>query len=99
MASAALLLLIFGEGLPDIKTVSFKAAKTRSKPIPDYQIKRAKRAINSVFKKFEPSWPGVPFVIHHYDFGDGITFIRVADSYGPAAAKRAFDSILNGYAK
>lgn len=63
------------------------------------RIRMAKRAVERRFKKFEPNWPGPKLVVEEYDFGDGILIRRIANPFGPAAAKLAFDSILNGYAK
>lgn len=65
----------------------------------DIDIINAKRAVDSQIDKFKANWPGNELYLEVYEFEDGITVKRVNDPWGVPAAKRAFDSILNGYAK
>ena len=63
------------------------------------RIEMAKRAVDSQIDKFKANWPGNELYLEVYEFEDNITVKRVNDPWGVPAAKRAFDSILNGYAK
>ena len=64
----------------------------------NFDSKSAKHAFDSVMNKYTPYWPGDPLLVDHFDFGPGFEFSRIQNMFGVAAAKRAFDSILNGHA-